>query len=98
MLCGQASLKSKTSQCLKTLFLFQHIVDEKLIRERTGHPSNALFNYETNSVEQKRNVSKILGPPVTGENYDESNVKTEDGKSEDIPGLGDLESEVIWSF
>ena len=78
--------------------MFQHIVGENLIQERTGHPSNALFNYERNSVEQKRNVSKILGPPVAGENYDESNVKTEDGKSEDIPGLGDLESEVIWSF
>ena len=64
--------------------LFQYSVDEKLNRERTGHRFNALFNYERDSVEQERNVSKILGPPVIGENYDESNVKTEDGEGEDI--------------
>ena len=97
MLCVQAGLKRKTSHCLRVTCatrLFQHSVDEKLIRERTGHRSNALFNYERNSVEQERNVSKILGPPVVGENYDESNVKTEDGEGEDISGLGDLECEV----
>ena len=36
---------------------------EKLIRERTGHCSNALFRYEKKSVEQERNVSDLLGPP-----------------------------------
>ena len=74
--------------------MFQHWVDEKLIRERRQHRSNALFNYERNSVEKERNVSKILGPPVIAENYDESNVKTEDGESDDISGLADLECEV----
>ena len=74
--------------------MFQHWVDEKLIRERRQHRSNALFNYERNSVEKERNVSKILGPPVIAENYDESNVRTEDGEGDDISGLADLECEV----
>ena len=92
--CEQAGLKSKTSHCLRVTWaiqLFQHSVDDKLTRERTGHQSNVLFNYEKNSVEQERNVNKILGPPVIGENYDESNAKTEDIEVEDISGLGDLE-------
>lgn len=47
MLCGQAGLKRKTSHCLRVTcatHLFQYSVDEKLVRERTGHRSNALFN------------------------------------------------------
>ena len=66
------------SHCLRVTcatWLFQHTVDETLIRERTGHRSNAVFNYERNGVEQKRNVNNILGPPVIGIN-DENNVKT----------------------
>ena len=43
--------------------LFQESVPEKLICERTGHCSNALFRYEKKSVEQERNVSDLLGPP-----------------------------------
>ena len=75
----QAGLKRKTSHCLRVTCatrLFQNLVDEKLIGERRGHRSNALFNYERNSVEQEINVSKILGPPVIGENSHKSNVKT----------------------
>ena len=43
--------------------LFQESVPEKLIRERSGHRSNALFRYEKKSAEQERNVSDLLGPP-----------------------------------
>lgn len=71
-----------------------HSVDEKLIGERTGHRSNALFGYERNSVEQQRNDSIILGLPVIGKNYDEKNVTTEHCEGENISGLGDLECEV----
>jgi len=58
MLCGQAGLNRKTSHCLRVTCatqLFQHSVDEKLIWEQTGHRSNALFNYERNSVEHGSN-------------------------------------------
>ena len=63
MLCREAGLKRKTSQVTCATRLFQESVPEKLIRERTGHRSNALFRYEKKSVEQERNVSDLLGPP-----------------------------------
>jgi integrase len=47
--CAKAGLPRKTSHCLRKTTatrLFQTNVEEKLIRERTGHRSNALFNYE----------------------------------------------------
>ena len=42
--------------------MFQNSVEEKLIRERTGYKSNALFLYEKGSKTQLENVSKCLGP------------------------------------
>ena len=44
--------------------LFQNQVEEKLIRDRTGHRSNALLSYEKSSLEQEINASKVLEPPV----------------------------------
>ena len=44
--------------------MFQNQVEEKLIRDRTGHRSNALFKYEKSSVQQQMMVSNLLGPPV----------------------------------
>ena len=55
----KAGLPRKTSHNLRITCatrLFQKSVDERLIRERTGHQSNALF-------EQQHQVSNILGPP-----------------------------------
>ena len=43
--------------------LFQNSVEEKLIREQTGHCSNAMYKYEKPNVDQLRKVSEILGPP-----------------------------------
>ena len=40
----------------------QSNVEEKLIRERTGHKSNALLAYEKKSDEQALEVSNVLGP------------------------------------
>ena len=37
-------------------------MEEKLIRERSGHRSNALFRYEKASRKQLNNVSCLLGP------------------------------------
>ena len=65
-LCVKAGLPRKTSHNLRvtcTTRLFQESVDEKLIRERTGHRSNALFKYEKSSSAQQHQVSNILGPP-----------------------------------
>ena len=42
--------------------LFNAGVEEKLIRERTGHRSNALLKYEKPSEENKGRVSYLLGP------------------------------------
>ena len=65
-LCGEAGLTRKTSHSLRVTCattLFQNLVEEKLIRERTGHRSNALYKYEKTNVDQLRKVSEILGPP-----------------------------------
>lgn len=66
-LCKGAGLTRKTSHNLIVscaTALFQNSVEEKLIRERTGHRSNAVFKYEKASLEQQRKVGDILGPPA----------------------------------
>ena len=65
-LCGEAGPTRKTSHSLRVTcatMVFQNSVEEKLIRERTGHRSNALYKYEKPNVDQLRKVSEILGPP-----------------------------------
>ena len=57
--------------------LFQNSVEEKLIRERTGHRSNALFKYEKPNLDQQRKVGEILGPP---ERLDVNEHPSEDAK------------------
>ena len=57
-LCKAAGIKRKTAHCLRVTCvskLFNSGVEEKLIRERTGHRSNALFAYEKTS---EKKVSK----------------------------------------
>ena len=64
-MCEKAGLCRKTSYCLRVtcaMRLFQSNVEEKLIRERTGHRSNALLAYEKKSDEQALKVSNVLGP------------------------------------
>ncbi len=67
-----AGLQRKTAHSLRVTCastLFQNNVEEKLIRERTGHISNALFRYEKPSEEQIKCVSDCLGPPLTSRKY-----------------------------
>ena len=74
--------------------MFQSEVEEKLIRERTGHRSNALLAYEKESSEQNRKVSKILGPP---EVIVDDVIELED----DIPqlnSLGNSDSDLLFDF
>ena len=66
-LCEAAGLKRKTAHCLRVTCassLFNAGVEEKLIRERTGHRSNALLKYEKPSEENKEKVSYLLSPNV----------------------------------
>ena len=54
-LCEKAELPRRTTHCLRVTCasrLFQNSVEEKLIRERTGHKSDALFLYEKGSKTQ----------------------------------------------
>ena len=65
-------LEAKTAHCLRVTTatrLFQGKHQEKLIRERTGHVSSALFSYEKANKEQQINiaVSSSVGPCVTSE-------------------------------
>ena len=66
-LCLKAYLPWKTAHCLRITCatrLFQHNVEEKLAKERTGHKSNALFSYQKPSEKQVGNVSNVLGAAI----------------------------------
>ncbi|RUA04572.1 MAG: hypothetical protein DSY43_06040 [Gammaproteobacteria bacterium] len=67
-LCQAIGTKRKTSHSLRVSCaskLFNNNVEEKLIRDRTGHVSNAHFQYEKSSYVQQERVSNILGPVQT---------------------------------
>ncbi|CAB4030961.1 zinc finger MYM-type 3-like [Paramuricea clavata] len=64
----EAGLEIKTAHCLRATTatnLFRAGHQEKLIRERTGHVSSALFTYEKPSNDQAMAVSKCVGPSVS---------------------------------
>eukprot|EP00118_Oscarella_pearsei_P017107 m.168548 g.168548 ORF g.168548 m.168548 type:complete len:283 (+) comp38959_c0_seq4:5169-6017(+) len=44
--------------------LYRSGVDEQLIRERTGHRSDAIRQYKRTSAEQQAEVSRLLDPPT----------------------------------
>ena len=56
--------------------LFNSGVEEKLIRERTGHRSNALFAYEKTSEKKVFHVSALLGAETKTENNKEEKLKS----------------------
>ena len=58
--------------------LFQSGIDKKIIKEYTGHHSNALHAYETNSNEQRKELSNV----ISGELHVDKKQKSE---SIDIP-------------
>ena len=51
--------------------LFNSDVQEKLIKERTGHRSNALFAYEKTSEKKASHVSALSGAETKSENQEE---------------------------
>jgi integrase len=82
-LCAKAGIERKTSHCLRITCatrLFQRSVQEKQIRERTGHRSDSLFRYEKPSDEQVSFVSNVL-PPMkeTGSSVSDGSIFDEFG-------------------
>jgi integrase len=78
-LCDAIGVERRRSHCLRVTLatnLFNKNVDEKLIRERTGHTSNALFLYEKASKGKQEAVSSIVGPVVM-DTKNVSDVKSE---------------------
>ena len=66
-LCKAGGFERKTSHSLRVTCaptLFYEGVEEKLIRDRTGHRSNALYKYEKCSEQKAVNVSTVLAPKV----------------------------------
>ena len=62
-MCKEVGIKRKTAHSLRIACatkLFNSGVEEKLIRERTGHRSNALLTYEKPSLEQSAKVSNLF--------------------------------------
>ena len=65
-LCKAGGFERKTSHSLRVTCastLFNEGV-EKLIKDRTGHRSNALYKYEKCSEQKAINVSTVLAPKV----------------------------------
>ena len=78
-LCEAAGIKRKTPHCLRVTCvskLFNSGVEEKLIRERTGHRSNALLAYEKTSEKKVSHVSALLGAETKTENKEEKLTDT----------------------
>ena len=62
-MCAAAGLERKTNHSLRATgasTMFHAGVPDKLIRDVTGHRSNALHLYERPTLQQKQEVSKIL--------------------------------------
>ncbi len=97
-----AGLQRKTAHSLRVTCastLFQNNVEEKLIRERTGHISNALFRYEKPSEEQIKCVSDCLGPPLLVESTDDGKTsKAEPVAAEEDTFLDDDFDEYLASL
>lgn len=90
-LCSAIGTKRKTSHCLRVTCvsnLFQASVEEKLIRGRSGHVSNALLGYEKTSQQQEIKVSNLLNPPACTE-------KVSGNRSEGITDEQHLEEDLV---
>ena len=65
-LCAAIGTKRKTSHSLRVTCVSKHFnasVEEKLIRNRSGHVSDALLGYEKSCADQELKVSNVLNPP-----------------------------------
>lgn len=72
--CARLRDSRKTAHCLRVTCvskLFNSGEKEKLVRERTGHRSNALFAYEKTSKKKVSHVSALLGAETKTENKEE---------------------------
>lgn len=94
-MCEAVGVKRKTAHSLRVTLassLFNAGINEKMIRQRTGHRSDALFTYEKPSEENVVKVSAILGPDKSKKDIEcsssatstasNSNVVIEGGKFE----------------
>ena len=59
--------------CTSATRLFQAGVDKKIVKEITGHVSDALDKYQVTSMEQKENFSRILSS--YGDDTNDAEVK-----------------------
>ena len=62
-MCEEAGISGKTNHSLRATgasAMFRANVPEKIIREVTGHQSNALDLYERPTLQQKQSVSRVL--------------------------------------
>ena len=79
-MCEKAGLKRKTAHSLRVTCassLFNAGVDEKLIRDRTGHKYNALQKYEKGNEMNLEIVSGLLGPNANKAKATVCNVATD---------------------
>ena len=100
-MCKAIGVKVKMAHCLRVscaTALFQQGVAEKLIPERTGHKSNALFRYEKASEGQTLNVSRILAPSTSFEVENSTQDEIVCSKSSTCMSTNVVENENVISF
>lgn len=86
-MCGAVGIKRKTARCLRVtcaLSLFNAGVDRKLIRDRTGHRSDALMKYEKANEKVQTNVSAILSPKLESSAISGTIIVSVDSNSESV--------------
>lgn len=91
-MCKAAGVSRKTAHCLRVTCastLFNEGVDSKLIRDRTGHRSDALAKYQKPNEKTVNKVSAILAPKcstATCTNVKEDLKSTDEGAArENVP-------------
>ena len=77
---------------------FPNLVEEKLKSERTGHCSNALYDYEKLNLDQLCQVSEILGPPqssIENQRFGEEIVKVTEANQDLVEAEYEIRDEVL---
>ena len=69
-MCAKAGITGNKSNSLKAT-MYEGNVPEKIIQERTGHPSvEALHTYQRTSLQQQKAVSCLLAAPCKSDFID----------------------------
>ena len=85
----KAGLPGKTAHSLRVTCastLFNKGFDQKLVKHRTGHNSDAVFGYEKISKEIMANVSDALNLALQSYSFHKRELEVQDEKGKEVEG------------